>query len=1357
MPATDDYLRSIKSMHKVFFASAALLLAVTLWMMWADYNDEWRGYQRQAFDHQAKKAESREAKIKNDPAFKKNVTDLEEKLTNAKKSVGENKAEVEKLTAKAKQAKEKAEGFMRALKQRRAERDVARANYNLGVRDGVSLVELGKNFKDLEDDVQKKEAQYVELAHEAATAKAAVAKVTADQDKAEADLKSAEAEINMVHTAIQKIDPQTKNWDGQPTTWDGNLRSWKLKLMQLPIVDGFNGRERITQDWMPKLEIDLGGMTKVSRFDRCRTCHAMIDSVDIGTSPGFPSGDPKDGKYEQPFSSHPRLDLYLTSSSPHPLPKFGCTVCHEGQGSGTSFTNASHTPNDPAEMDAWGKKHKWFDNHFWEHPMYPQRFQESGCIKCHVNVVELADNDKYGASAPKVVRGYELVKTYGCFGCHDISGFDGTKIVGPDLRLEPSTSEEAERIAKDPLQVAGTMRKVGPSLRHSASKSDAGFISYWTEEPKRFRPTTRMPQFFKLDNQQDHLAQVNNPIELAAIAHYIQTKSQPFETLSPAAGYKPNATRGQELFAQRGCVACHSHNAVPGIDASFGPELSKINAKLKAGKVGFDWLYTWIREPERYHPRTKMPHLYLDAEGTGNDAVDPAADIAAFLLNVQGEIDSYQPTATYPAPAVNDEELDGFVASMLAKSLTADQIKILLKTGEYPVPADRIKTDEIELVGKGGEFSADEWKQRKLTYVGRKTITKYGCYGCHDIPNYEYARPIGTALQDWGKKDRSRLAFEHIHEYLHHHGNPGMGVELENLDAKQVERLKLASATGVRVSKILPGHPPDGDHLQLDDVILNVAGVPTINASQLQNQLGRSVVGQDIPLTVLRAGKEESLHMRPDGSLFDRADKAVGRGERGEFKNAAEKDRELSAAFYYESLTHHGRPGFLWQKLRQPRSYDFKTVETKSSYDDRLRMPKFPFSEEEIDAIATFVLGLTAEPPATEYMYNPTGPAGAKIRGENLIKQYNCTGCHVLEMPEIKYGTDPDSMTATDTSSEYPEAVKLLLALRPPRNGLTGEKKVVKSDGGSKTLSIMAMHGLVAAAPNPDDAPEDREYTVELWEPLKIAGKLFMPTEKFSFPEAALDSIEPAKGGKFAEWLVDRLVKIGQAKERTLAWQMSPPPLYKEGTKVQTPWLFNFLRNPGKIRHTTVLRMPRFNMSDQEAQALANYFAAVDEVPYPYQLIAEREPSYLHEKDLAFHKDFPDKKDDYLSESWKMLNVPLCIKCHSVGGQQVKITNPATDIRGPNLELAADRLRPEWTMLWLYKPQWITPYTSMPVPLPPQQAGAQPRFPELFGDNGLKQTISLRDALVNYHKLLEREGKGESQPAAAAAKVGGGE
>jgi hypothetical protein len=180
-------------------------------------------------------------------------------------------------------------------------------------------------------------------------------------------------------------------------------------------------------------------------------------------------------------------------------------------------------------------------------------------------------------------------------------------------------------------------------------------------------------------------------------------------------------------------------------------------------------------------------------------------------------------------------------------------------------------------------------------------------------------------------------------------------------------------------------------------------------------------------------------------------------------------------------------------------------------------------------------------------------------------------------------------------------------------------------------------------------------------------------------------------------------------------------------------------------------------MSDDEARALANYFAAVDGAPFPYQLIAEREPTYLNAANANFHRDFADKKVDYLSESWQMLNAPLCIKCHSVGGRQVTISDPAKDIRGPNLDLAAERLKPDWMMLWLFRPNWITPYTSMPAPLPPQKVGDQARFPELFGGDGLRQTVSLRDALVNYYKLLERDGKTAEAQKPVTTGAGGGE
>ena len=55
---------------------------------------------------------------------------------------------------------------------------------------------------------------------------------------------------------------------------------------------------------------------------------------------------------DHPFTAHPRLDLYLSDLSPHPQKDVGCTICHDGQGSGTSFPWTSHTPDN---ADAAGR------------------------------------------------------------------------------------------------------------------------------------------------------------------------------------------------------------------------------------------------------------------------------------------------------------------------------------------------------------------------------------------------------------------------------------------------------------------------------------------------------------------------------------------------------------------------------------------------------------------------------------------------------------------------------------------------------------------------------------------------------------------------------------------------------------------------------------------------------------------------------------------------------------------------------------------------------------------------------------------------------------------------------------------
>ena len=52
------------------------------------------------------------------------------------------------------------------------------------------------------------------------------------------------------------------------------------------------------------------------------------------------------------------------------------------------------------------------------------------------DVVELGVHPKFGATAPKVHRGWQLIRKYGCFGCHEIHGYDSGEPIGRLKKLE---------------------------------------------------------------------------------------------------------------------------------------------------------------------------------------------------------------------------------------------------------------------------------------------------------------------------------------------------------------------------------------------------------------------------------------------------------------------------------------------------------------------------------------------------------------------------------------------------------------------------------------------------------------------------------------------------------------------------------------------------------------------------------------------------------------------------------------------------------------------------------------------------------------------------------------------------------
>ncbi|QEG36985.1 PDZ domain-containing protein [Bythopirellula goksoeyrii] len=1032
---------------------------------------------------------------------------------------------------------------------------------------------------------------------------------------------------------------------------------------------------------------------------------------------------------DHPFTSHPRLDLYLTDSSPHPEKVMGCTVCHDGQGSGTEFKWTSHTPNDFDQQDEWLHKYGWFDNHHWIFPMKPQRFVESNCLKCHYDKGSLEPSERFPEPpAPKLVEGWTLVEQYGCYGCHEINGFDGPdKRVGPDIRLEPNYSEVAAQLLRDDtlndqekgwattlrshpddssvrhslfdalksdaklasssqtsdearlsaethkladglkdVEVPGTYRKVGPSLRYLKSKVEYDWLYSWIKLPSNFRPSTRMPQFFGLwehlgeDPEELDKTKRYEAVEIHALSEYLLANSSEFKYLTPPKEVTETASaeRGKWLFESRGCLACHSHEAFPGIAANQGPDLSRVGAKLN-NDIGKKWLYSWIKQPHDYNPRTKMPELYLtpieekDAQNQSTGKVtDPAADIRAFLLGTPSD---WKPTDV-PARDWSGDDLTA-LADLAQEWLSSDAIPAaraeeFVKTGIPDSLEPKLKADEKLLLKKNFANRT----QQLQDFVARRTISKYGCFGCHDIPGFEDAKPIGTGLADWGRKDSSKLAFENIHAFLSGSGDPH--ADKHSGDAHGAE----AHDGGGH------GHLNPGDYVQ-------------------------------------------------DG-----------------------------ISYFLQSLVSHSRDGFLWQKLRMPRSFDYKTTKNKG-YNERLRMPKFPFTEDEREAVMTFVLGLVSEPPADKFVYHPDARRAAEVAGRHVLDQFNCAGCHTLKMEEWKVAFTEGEFESPIQVQDFPFLEKHFSQQE------IAESLVIDSGGRMHTtlngLPVMSeetgeplQFDIDGLELEPDDDESDPYYRFTLWRDTLIAGEAWnvgiqdpmVPASRTDYGPAEGKAF-PAWGGDLARYLYPKVIEHAKLANPQVkgseAWGWLPPPLMQEGEKVQPDWLHGFLMDPTEIRPAVVMRMPNFHMSSEEASKLVNYFAASSGAEYPYEYNRSQRGSYIAEKEA----EHPERLSDAMNI---VVNGNYCVKCHAVEDFYPQ-GDPTTF--GPNLADVHSRLRPEFIRNWVANPKRILPYTGMPVNIPfnadaPHLGGVAQN---LFPGTSLEQLTGLVDLLLNFDTYAKRQ------------------
>src|SRR5579862_3238845 len=506
--------------------------------------------------------------------------------------------------------------------------------------------------------------------------------------------------------------------------------------------------------------------------DKCVVCQGHTEKMERNEVPGerhawikqplTEHGAWKSGgeavKFTKVFMAHPRLDLFVKDSSKHPIDKFGCTICHEGDGRDTDFTRVVHTPNTAHEGQEWRARHgtpygeekyNWNYRELWDLPMFPSKYVQASCRRCHTEAVDLDGGEKY-------VEGMKLVERVGCYGCHRIGSY---QILQKDLE---NPTVDANRKSRRP----------GPPLLRIASKVTEDWAAKWVLAPRDFRPTTRMPHFFGQSNTRHRVngneyppetkgGVLRSPVDdtiVNAIVKYVWSLSETAADPAPPS-LKGDAIRGEILVKSLGCVGCHKLQETPlaafqdqkGKPATrsrfleeFAPTLSAVGSKMNK-----TWLYQWVRNPRKHFAESMMPNLRLSEQ----DGVD----VVEYLMTLKKP--EWEKVA---APESNDKIVDDLIREQLSKAMSAYDVEISVKGESQNKLYAELKT-----------------REGKVRWLGRKMVKNFGCYSCHQLKtdgdmDWQAEEGIGVELsgsQPWGSKHADKLDFGFTEDDgVNHHG-----------------------------------------------------------------------------------------------------------------------------------------------------------------------------------------------------------------------------------------------------------------------------------------------------------------------------------------------------------------------------------------------------------------------------------------------------------------------------------------------------------------------------------------------------------------------------------------------------------
>jgi len=819
----------------------------------------------------------------------------------------------------------------------------------------------------------------------------------------DAELKTIDIEIAKRKRTLSEADLRLQKADerANPKFNPGNIVGTLVGPFQI---------QQVVTHWM-----DYDRDVDIEAVDRCHTCHMGVDSAAY-----------TDASVPREFRTHPKRSQLLSA---HPIEKFGCTTCHQGQGRSTDkLAHSGWVLEDHHGEERW----HFAGDHYWEDPLLP--------IGSLTRVIIDEANDELAVKINK--SKWETIKLDRRSPELHVQNEETPAEYKNETELFGNLSEKlTELVAKTDLKDKWhvVVRKIDNRVQIGLESNDANAHVAAKDVPVvqlRF-DEPELGELLGFGGISE--TTVKQPVQVAPLPPSVPIRSEGMAHLAkdgkftPPRGDQglqiPDEQRNRFIAAlpevESGCFKCHQ------TDVDLRPRGSKakyIQAKLAFQKAeaakktdpaaykkahdGSDELPAVLPDPATFDDLaptySEGRQLFRQLNCTGCHILDnypwdrnvgPALDnltakvsadwILTWIRDPRGWRAKTRMPNLWPKP------LDP--ASKRPIPETAPEYQrwqAQMREETVAIAAYLVEHSDNPASRPGSAKDARPLKDELKDYAdapgataehGKLVFESYGCQGCH-------ARADGDTADEklpepWRSRERdhaptlsniaSKASVEWLAYWVENPERYWHGTKMPNLRLNRKEAVSVAKY--LATLKATPAHAAKVDKTDVDlvtDSAKRNERVPcTSQGDRLMTRVecGEKLIGNYGCFGCHQiAGFDKSAPIAPELGGF------------------AKKDI-TTLDFGYALADHHLQTTetFASIKLDSPRIYRRDRIE--------LKMGDYDLSAREIRALVTFLKGLVPAKPKESYNPLKHEAYAAALAGRQLVETYNCRGCHVIE------------------------------------------------------------------------------------------------------------------------------------------------------------------------------------------------------------------------------------------------------------------------------------------------------------------------------------------------------------------------